>query len=144
MIDPLYLSLIFTPLVTLFCLLSFSIISALPSRSQHPKGVPEDMDYGYLERTNHSRKEVYDVTYKTPGISPIVRLWVDRTHLKTQSIFQYPVQVHRKSGNTSISFRVSWKSFDRQRSDSQEDPRPLSQDLFVAWLRYMRRLRCWG
>lgn len=36
------------------------------------KGVPEDVVSGYIKRTDDSGKEVYDVTYKTPDIFPIV------------------------------------------------------------------------
>jgi hypothetical protein len=37
------------------------------------KGVPTDVISGYTKRTEGS-KEVYDVTYKTPDIFPVVRL----------------------------------------------------------------------
>lgn len=35
------------------------------------KGVPEDVISGYTKRTEGD-KEVYDVTYKTPDIFPVV------------------------------------------------------------------------
>ena len=37
------------------------------------KGVPKDVVSGYTKRTTEDGKEVYDATYKTPDIFPIVR-----------------------------------------------------------------------
>lgn len=37
------------------------------------EGVPADVVSGYTKRTDESGKEVFDVTYKTPDIFPIVR-----------------------------------------------------------------------
>lgn len=39
------------------------------------KGVPNDVVSGYTKRTTEDGKEVYDVTYKTPDIFPIVRIY---------------------------------------------------------------------
>lgn len=38
------------------------------------KGVPHDVVSGYTKRTTEDGKEVYDVTYKTPDIFPLVRV----------------------------------------------------------------------
>lgn len=43
------------------------------------KGVPQDVISGYTKRTEGSQ-EVYDVTYKTPDIFPIVSLFVFLPH----------------------------------------------------------------
>src|SRR6266540_1562383 len=40
------------------------------------KGVPKDVVSGYTKRTTEDGKEVYDVTYKTPDIFPIVRIYL--------------------------------------------------------------------
>jgi len=37
------------------------------------KGVPKDVVSGYTKRTTEDGKEVFDATYKTPDIFPIVR-----------------------------------------------------------------------
>ncbi len=38
-------------------------------------GIPEDVISGYTKRTEGD-KEVYDVTFKTPDIFPVVRTWL--------------------------------------------------------------------
>lgn len=68
------------------------------------KGVPEDVVSGYIKRTDDSGKEVYDVTYKTPDIFPIVcHMLVECILADWRSYLMFLVQIRGEPGNSSTS-----------------------------------------
>ena len=87
------------------------------------KGVPEDVISGYTKREEDG-KTLYDVTYKTPDIFPLVRLHQMRQESAANpGLMNILVQIRRESRDSTEGLRGIRKSIGDQCSSPRQGPR---------------------
>jgi hypothetical protein len=87
-------------------------------------GVPADVISGFTKRTEGST-DMYDVTYKTPDIFPIVGAQIFHVHLLN---VLHSVQIREPSGNASARIRRTRIALGNQRPFGGEISCPPAQN----------------